>query len=227
MLHITLRALALAALASAAPLAAQSIEGTVFGPAGGLVRGTRVVLMQDYVKKAETVSNSEGKFSFDGLDIGQYEVVAKAAEYDAAIRSALVREERTTRMFLFLRMGHAAMGFSVTAGTPQSPAEARPPVPYVPTVSPPLKKLRVVRPARMKYPESAAKSGISGDVICRVLLKTDSTIEILHVLASPDQELEAEARRAAAEVRVEPFTIGGKPVEAEADVTFEFRLPKK
>jgi TonB family protein len=231
MISQILRTLSLAAMAAAlflTALPAQTIEGTVYAPGGGLMPGARVVLLQDFVKKAETISGPQGKFSFSGgLDIGVYDVVVKSASYDAAVRSALVREGRTTTLWIPLRTGHVAFSFSVTAGEPVSPTEARKPVPYVPAVTPPLKVLKVVRPARMKYPGSAAMSGISGDVVCRTRLKADGTIEILHVLASPDQELEAEARRAAADVRVEPFTLGGKPMEAEAEVTFEFRLPKK
>jgi len=46
------------------------------------------------------------------------------------------------------------------------------------------------------------------------------------VFASPDSELEAEVRRAAAEMRYDPMKLNGKPVECEIELRFDFH-PRK
>jgi hypothetical protein len=221
----------LALLAAAAtlggPLTGQAIKGTVYGPSGGLVPGARVVLLQDFSKKAETATDSEGKFTFSGLDIGQHDVVGKAADYDALIRSVLVREERTGRLNLIPRTGSVTLPFFAGTAAPAPPAGARAAVPCAPPVAPPLKRLRVIAPARPRDPAGAAPAGIAGQVVMRARWKTGRTLEIVHVLASRDAELEAEARRAAGEVRIEPFMLGDKAIEAEAGLIFEFRLEEK
>ena len=59
------------------PATAQSIEGTAFDISGAVVPGARVILMVDYVKQTETVTDEHGRFSFSGLQPGMYYVQIK------------------------------------------------------------------------------------------------------------------------------------------------------
>jgi outer membrane receptor protein involved in Fe transport len=61
---------------------AASISGTVFDPDGRAVAGARVTLLHAMAQLEELETNSEGKFQFDGLLAGNYQVVGTAAGFD-------------------------------------------------------------------------------------------------------------------------------------------------
>ena len=61
---------------------AAGIAGTVFDPDGHVVAGGRVTLLHAMTQLEVRATNSEGKFQFDGLLAGTYQVVATAAGFD-------------------------------------------------------------------------------------------------------------------------------------------------
>ena len=61
---------------------AAAISGTVFDPDGHVVAAARVTLLHAMAQLEERETNSEGKYEFDGLLAGTYEVVGTAAGFD-------------------------------------------------------------------------------------------------------------------------------------------------
>ncbi|MFZ0519666.1 MAG: TonB-dependent receptor [Candidatus Acidiferrales bacterium] len=61
---------------------AAAIAGTVFDPGGRAVAGARVTLLHAMAQMEVRETNSEGKFQFDGLLAGTYQVVATAAGFE-------------------------------------------------------------------------------------------------------------------------------------------------
>jgi protein TonB len=98
--------------------------------------------------------------------------------------------------------------------------------PYTPAVGGDIGLPRLLSPPRPRYPEKAAQAGIQGTVVLFARIRLDGKLEVLAVLASPDSELEAEARRAAADMRYDPMRLNGKAVECEIEVSFDFQPPQ-
>ena len=116
------------------------------------------------------------------------------------------------------------MSDDVVVHSGASPApSSRKAQPHTPQIGGRVDPPRPLGPPRPRYPESAAQAGIQGVVVLYARIKLDGKLEILAVLASPDPELEAEARRAAAEMRYDPMKLNGKPVECETELLFDFQ----
>jgi len=59
-----------------------SLAGTVFDPDGRVVAGARVTLLHAMAQLEERETNSEGKFQFEGLLAGTYQIVSTSANFD-------------------------------------------------------------------------------------------------------------------------------------------------
>jgi len=203
----------------------QSIEGTAFDPSGAIVPGARVMLMVDYVKKSEAVTDGRGRFSFSGLEPGMYFVQIKQPRFSLSQQHVVVKEGQTARVYAVLTPGRMDDEVVVQGGVAVPAAGSRKAQPYTPEVGGNIDLPRLLNPPRPRYPEKAAQGGIQGMVVLYARIKLDGGLEILAVLASPDSELEAEVRRAAAEMRYDPMKLNGKPVECEIELRFDFQPP--
>lgn len=96
----------------------------------------------------------------------------------------------------------------------------------MPPVTEGVQFYRMLRPPRPVYPENAAAAGVQGPVAFFTRVKTDGSVEVISVLASPAAELESSARQALAQMRLEPMKVNGKPVEFGLEFTVDFRLKK-
>jgi hypothetical protein len=63
---------------------------------------------------------------------------------------------------------------------------------------------------------------MSGQVILFTCAKEDGFVKVVSVLASPDTELEAEARQAVRLMRCEPMKVSGKQVDWDLGVYRRF-----
>ncbi len=201
----------------------QSIEGTAFDTSGALVAGARVMLMVDYVKKAETVTDERGRFSFGGLEPGLYFVQIKQQRFSLSQQHVVVNAGQTAKVYAILTPGRISDEVVVRGGISGPAPGSTKAQPYTPQVGGRVEGPRPLVPLRPRYPESAAKAGIRGAVVLYARVKLDGKLDLLAVLASPDSELEAEARRAASELRYEPMTLNGKPVECEIELLIDFQ----
>jgi outer membrane cobalamin receptor len=84
-----------------------SIEGTVFDPDGRVVAGAKVNLLDSMVAVAETTTDAQGKYRFDGLRGGTFAVVANSPGFSEQSAEIDVRgaETHTTDLHLKLSAG--------------------------------------------------------------------------------------------------------------------------
>ena len=209
------------------PVMPQSIEGTAFDVSGSIVPGARVMLMVDYVKKTETVTDEHGGFSFRGLEPGMYYVQIKQPMFSLSQQHVMVKGGETIRVYAILTPGRMSDEVGVTGSASGAVPESRKAKPYAPQVGGKVEPPRPLKPPRPRYPEGLGQAAIQGPVVLYARIRLDGTVDVLAVLASPDSELEAEARRTAAEMRYEPMHLNGRPIECEIELVFDFQLPQK
>lgn len=76
-----------------------------------------------------------------------------------------------------------------------------------------------------RYPRSAARDGVEGEVRLEVTVRPDGTVREVRVLeAEPRGYFEAAAVAAARRGRFKPRTVDGEPVESTGQYTMVFRL---
>jgi TonB family protein len=223
---VILRQIAFLGLLSGAAVWAQSIEGVVFDCTGGVVPGARVMLTENYSLKAETATGQEGRFTFQEVKPGRYQILVKRERFALAESAALVRDDRATRLNFVLLPDRMKEGSGLQSQVQPAAAAARPAQPCVPPVGGQVQFMKILRPPRPAYPEKAAQAGIQGQVVFFIRGKSDGSVEILSVLASPDAELEASARQAVGQMRFNPIKVNGKAVDWDCEFTVDFRLPK-
>lgn len=209
------------------PIVAQSIEGTAFDISGAIVPGARVMLMVDYVKKTETVTDEDGGFSFRGLEPGMYYVQIKQPMFSLSQQHVIVKGGETTRVYAILTPGRMSDEVGVTGGASSAVPGSRKAIPHAPQVGGKVEPPRPLKPPRPRYPEQLAQAAIQGPVVLFARIRLDGTLDVLAVLVSADSELEAEARRTVAEIRYEPMKLNGRSVECEIELVFDFQLPQK
>lgn len=85
---------------------------------------------------------------------------------------------------------------------------------------------RLVHQVPPAYPAEAARKGIHGDVVLRVLVGKDGRVKSLSRI-SGDPALAKAAIKAVRQWVYEPVLIHGKPVDVHLTVTVHFALPKR
>ena len=75
-----------------------------------------------------------------------------------------------------------------------------------------------------KYPESARKEKVMGDVILETIITEEGLVDEVEVLESPDERLTAAATAAIKDWRFDPALCDGKPVGVYYVVTMRFNL---
>jgi uncharacterized surface anchored protein len=83
---------------------AAAIAGTVFDPDGRVVAGARVTLLHAMTQLEERETNSEGKFQFDGLLAGTYQVVGTAAGFDQLPIEVVLQSDENHTLDLHLKL---------------------------------------------------------------------------------------------------------------------------
>ncbi|MBZ5593993.1 MAG: TonB family protein [Acidobacteriia bacterium] len=202
---------------------AQGISGTVYDPAGGVVAGARVMLMQDYVKTQETKSGETGAFAFADLRPGMYQVNIKQPLFSIFQQTVDLQSGEQARVYALLPLARVVEEFQIsTARAPGSRLSkaAERPVRAGGKVQPP-KMLEVPRPA---YPPAAASGGLDGPVVLLATIRLDGSVGDVVVLQAAHPELEQEAIRALKKCRYQPAELDGQPVENQLTVAFNFRL---
>ncbi|NOR16759.1 TonB family protein, partial [candidate division WOR-3 bacterium] len=79
-----------------------------------------------------------------------------------------------------------------------------------------------------KYPESARRAGIEGDVIIKVLVNIDGSILDARIfISSGFQELDSAALEASMKAKFEPAKQFGRPVKVWVSIPIKFKLTGK
>jgi vitamin B12 transporter len=125
----TLFGLILAGAAMAEQVGQGSISGAVLDPLGARVPQAAVTLLRDGRPVADTTSDAQGQFSFDGLEKGRYQVEAKAAGFEPqAVRTFFVGAGRRVSLDVPLQIGLKQDVVVTASATEESAAQLGAPV---------------------------------------------------------------------------------------------------
>ncbi|HWY70835.1 MAG TPA: TonB family protein [Terriglobales bacterium] len=80
---------------------------------------------------------------------------------------------------------------------------------------------KLIKRVLPQYPDMARRAGVSGDVVMAGIIGTDGALHNLKVVSGSPLLREA-ALQAAKQWRYSPYSLGGKPVEAETHITVSF-----
>jgi outer membrane cobalamin receptor len=101
----------------AAPAAssAASIEGTVFDPDGSIVAGAKVNLLESMVAVAETATDAQGRYRFEGLRDGTFTVVANSPGFSELSAEIALQSGESHSADLHLKLNAAQEKVVVSA----------------------------------------------------------------------------------------------------------------
>ena len=117
-------AIPLALLIIAAALLAQvsaALSGTVVDPTGALISGAAITAKNvDTGAERNTVSDPEGRFEFDSLPVGIYEIRARKPGFSEEVRHGIhLAVGQNAAVSLALQVGESSQRIDVTADAPQ------------------------------------------------------------------------------------------------------------
>ena len=81
----------------------------------------------------------------------------------------------------------------------------------------------LLKQARLKYPDDAKKSHISGQVVLSVTIGTDGRLQNIHVISGQPMLVDA-AIDCVRQWEYKPYLLNGKPVEVETQIVLNFTL---
>lgn len=108
------------------------ICGVVFVPSGDRISNAEVSVLQGDKEIAEQRSDKDGKFSFEGLKAGNYEIRVRVEHFGTAFsRIVLTRPEAETKRELAVKMSLSGSCSSISlASSKQLEAGLNPPVSF-------------------------------------------------------------------------------------------------
>ncbi|MGH9620562.1 MAG: TonB family protein [Bryobacteraceae bacterium] len=196
----------LSGLLASASLSAATIGGTVLNPSGAAIPDANIVLTNsNNSAQQQTMSAPNGKFSFEGLEAGQYIVRVKAPgradlfrEYtvkaNTNVSRALVMNSTTPPKIV--RLGAGVMG---------------------------AKLIQHVSPL---YPPKAKANGVQGKVTIKATISKDGIPTELSVVSSPSPALSQSALDSVRQWRYRPTLLNGNPVAVTTDIRVSYSLTK-
>jgi len=202
---------------------AESISGRVYDPAGRLVAGARVMLMQDYVKLKETKSDDLGEFVFSGLQEGMYQVQIKQPRFSLFQQSVQLGNQ-PMRIYAVLPLARETEAVEIDAPTTLSREKPGEPIGHSVTLGGQVEPAELIQPIRPAYPRGASTRGAQGSVVLYATIQTDGTVSDPVVLEPVDPDLEREALRSAGTLRYRPMRLNGAPVACQVTIVLDFKL---
>jgi TonB family protein len=201
-------------------LTAQTITGSVYDPSGAIVVGARVMLMLDYVKLTETISDAAGQFTFDHLDRKLYHVQIKQPRFSLFQSHVDLRERGSAHVIAVLPLASMDETVQIRGDLPGVSSGAKPP-----TRAAAGGRVQPARPAHRTYPaypEGAKRRGVRGAVAIHIRIQADGRVADPMVLDTPDAELSTAALAAVKDWTYEPMRLNEAPVACDATIVLEF-----
>ena len=213
---------AIFALVLAPSLFAETISGRAFDPSGAIVPGARVVLLEDFNKRAETKSDDKGEFVFADLQPATYQVQIKAVRFNLFQQLVPLQANQHARVFAVLNVARVGSAIEI-GGLPAAEALPASSVPTTHRAGGSITGPKRIGGRMPSFVDAARKRGASGAVVLYATVKADGTIADVLVLDSPDADLARECVEAYSSWKYEPMQLNGQPIDCRELFVFEFR----
>lgn len=196
----------LSGLLFSASLSAATISGTVLAPSGSAIPDATVLLSNpENAAQQQTMSAPDGKFSFDGLEAGQYIVRVKASGFADLFREYTVAENLNIARVLVMN-------------TTKPPKTVR--------LGGTIMAAKVIKKVPPVYPPTARANHVQGKVTIHATISKVGVPTELSVVSSPSPELSQSALDSVRQWRYRPVLLNGNPVAVTTDIVVDYHLTK-
>jgi TonB family protein len=215
-----------AALGLSAQNSPLSLHGSVYDSTGAVLPAVEMALANDRGIKWTTVTDGQGKFEFDPVGPGEYELEAMMAGFTSYKKKVMLGALKDWNRTITLQVGTLEETIAVSAKRPEKLAAA--PVPADGTrvrVGGNIKQPAKTNDVRPTYPESMRAAGLEGTVPLEVVIGKDGKVIFARVVtAQVHPEFAKAATEAVERWEFTPTLLNGVPVEVTMTASVSFRL---
>jgi TonB family protein len=194
----------LSGLLASASLSAATISGTILAPSGSAVPDATIVLTNpNNSAQQQTMAEPNGKFSFDGLQAGQYIVRVKAPGFVDLFREYTVAANTHVQRALVLNTTKPPKAVRLGGG---------------------IMAAKVVKKVPPVYPSEARADHVQGKVTIHATISKVGVPTELSVVSSPSPALSQSALDSVRQWRYRPVLLNGNPVEVDTTIVVDYKL---
>ena len=219
----------LAALRLTAQNRAGKTTGSIHDPSGAGVPNATVVMSNHEAHTIDmTTTDREGKFSFDGLPAGKYELQVYKPGFQTYRQPEVSLEAGRDFTAVFnLEVG------AITEHVMVVPENSEKPVVTEKTNGKPsrlgvggsVEAAKLINKVQPVYPESAKSAGVQGTVVLHAVISMEGRPLSLRVMNSQiDPDLARSAVEAVSQWRYTPTLLNGEPIEIDTTVSVVYSL---
>jgi TonB family protein len=200
-----------------------SFSGSVLDPSGARVPNATIWLKGVNGAQETAKSGSDGRFLFQSIPAGKYDIDVNARGFARFQRSALDLSAASSADFN-LEIGQMTETIEITAKGYSAAANPMPSISTAIEVGGNVKSAMIIRQKQPIYPEAAQAAGIEGHVIMAAIITKEGVPTALRVVNSADPMLVDAAMEAVKQWRYMPATLNAHPVAVSTTITVNFSL---
>jgi TonB family protein len=223
--------LPLAALRLPAQERAGRFTGSVYDPRSAAIPNATIIMTNAKAHtKDMTTADAAGKFGFNGLAAGSYEMQVLQPGFQPYIAPEVVLQpgldaKQDVTLILGVVNEHVDVYGNGDRPQPLGPTENGAPKRLL--VGGNVQATKLVNKVTPPYPPAARAARIEGAVVLQAEIGVDGSLNSLRVLNSQvDPDLARAAVEAVQQWRYQPTLLNGQPVEVTTNVTVNFTLVK-
>ncbi|MCU1292973.1 MAG: TonB family protein [Bryobacterales bacterium] len=214
----TMKRTIMSGLLTSVGLSAATLTGIIHDPSGVPIADAKVLVYNpDSHAKQETVTGSDGKFSFDGTGAGQYILRVEKPGFTSILRGFdLKAESKMDRNLTMTTDGGQSVADEVKSTDDSSQRSIR--------IGGQVAQANLSKKVQPVYPAAAKAAGTQGVVEIETTISKDGVPVELRVVSSPNRDLSEASLEAVRQWRYRPTLLNGEPVEVVTDVIVNYTL---
>jgi TonB family protein len=208
----------MAALLASASLSAASISGNVSDNSGNPLSGVKVMISNpDNGTAHETITGTDGKFSFADDNAGQYILRLEKPGFTSIFRVFDLKGDATVnREFTMSNEGGRPVPDKPISGAEDESKPVR--------VRGSIAQDNLTTKVQPIYPVAAKEAHVQGAVEIEAAISKEGVPIELRVLSSPSDDLSESAVEAVRQWRYRPTLLNGAPIEVLTEVIVNYTL---